>query len=425
MGELWVPPRRCREEDSNLRRLSQRVYSPPPLATRESLRAGHCSPVTQGLPAFGKDGFGARRHQVDAVGSPGRRPRLRLPRRPWRRSNAAHQRQRGELVGRMLTLAGSIAALVAIAAGLAIAGSARADDDDDDDRPRVVRFSTFNASLNRNTAGELVTDLSMPNAVTPGTTQAKVIAEIVQRNRPDVLLINEFDFVPNNQAAESIPDELPVHQPERRFTDPLPISLYRAVQHRHRLRLRSEQQRFRRHDPRRVRLRRRCARFRCVPGPVRHGRLLEVSDPHEPDPHLPEVPVEGHAEREAARHRRDPGTQRLVLTRGARDLPPLVQEPLGHSHSHRRGDGALPDEPSDATGLRRNRGPQWKAKLRRDPLLRGLHSGGSTASYIYDDAGKRGGLKRGELFVIAGDQNSDPRDGDSIPGWPSSYSSIR
>jgi geranylgeranyl reductase family protein len=30
----------CREEDSNLRRLSQRVYSPPPLAARESLRAG-------------------------------------------------------------------------------------------------------------------------------------------------------------------------------------------------------------------------------------------------------------------------------------------------------------------------------------------------------------------------------------------------
>jgi hypothetical protein len=29
---------RCREEDSNLRRLSQRVYSPPPLAARESLR---------------------------------------------------------------------------------------------------------------------------------------------------------------------------------------------------------------------------------------------------------------------------------------------------------------------------------------------------------------------------------------------------
>ena len=36
--------------------------------------------------------------------------------------------------------------------------------------------------------------------------------------------------------------------------------------------------------------------------------------------------------------------------------------------------------------------------------------------YIYDDAGVSGGLKPGSLFVIAGDQNSDPLDGDSIPG---------
>jgi hypothetical protein len=33
--------------------------------------------------------------------------------------------------------------------------------------------------------------------------------------------------------------------------------------------------------------------------------------------------------------------------------------------------------------------------------------------YIYDDRGRRGGLKRGEHFVIAGDQNADPFDGDS------------
>jgi len=38
------------------------------------------------------------------------------------------------------------------------------------------------------------------------------------------------------------------------------------------------------------------------------------------------------------------------------------------------------------------------------------------AGYIYDDEGQFGGLKPGELFVIAGDQNSDPVDGDSIPG---------
>jgi hypothetical protein len=37
-------------------------------------------------------------------------------------------------------------------------------------------------------------------------------------------------------------------------------------------------------------------------------------------------------------------------------------------------------------------------------------------AYIYDDAGTRGGLANGARFVIAGDQNSDPLDGDSIPG---------
>ena len=36
--------------------------------------------------------------------------------------------------------------------------------------------------------------------------------------------------------------------------------------------------------------------------------------------------------------------------------------------------------------------------------------------YVYDDDGRRGGLRPGAFFVIAGDQNSDPLDGDSIPG---------
>jgi Endonuclease/Exonuclease/phosphatase family len=38
------------------------------------------------------------------------------------------------------------------------------------------------------------------------------------------------------------------------------------------------------------------------------------------------------------------------------------------------------------------------------------------SGYIYDDAGVHGGLASGELFVIAGDQNSDPLDGESMTG---------
>lgn len=60
-----------------------------------------------------------------------------------------------------------------------------------------VRFATFNASLNRAAAGQLVTDLS-----TPDNDQAREVAEVVQRNRADVQLINEFDYVPGNAAAD-------------------------------------------------------------------------------------------------------------------------------------------------------------------------------------------------------------------------------
>ncbi len=62
-----------------------------------------------------------------------------------------------------------------------------------------VRFATFNASLNRGNAGELITDLS-----TPDNEQAKVIAEIIQRSNPDVLLINEFDY--NEDEPQAAPE---------------------------------------------------------------------------------------------------------------------------------------------------------------------------------------------------------------------------
>jgi uncharacterized repeat protein (TIGR01451 family) len=56
-----------------------------------------------------------------------------------------------------------------------------------------IRFSQFNASLNRNIEGQLFADLSTPNS-----TQAKAVAEIIQLNNPDVLLINEFDYASAN-----------------------------------------------------------------------------------------------------------------------------------------------------------------------------------------------------------------------------------
>jgi hypothetical protein len=68
----------------------------------------------------------------------------------------------------------------------------------------TVRIATFNASLNRNAAGDLVRDLS-----TSGNAQARVIAEFIQRTDPDIILINEFDYVENGLAATLFRDSYP------------------------------------------------------------------------------------------------------------------------------------------------------------------------------------------------------------------------
>jgi 3-phytase/alkaline phosphatase D len=62
--------------------------------------------------------------------------------------------------------------------------------------PSTIRFSQFNASLNRNLEGQLVADLSTPN-----NAQVRAVAEIIQRTNPDVLLINEFDYVESDPLA--------------------------------------------------------------------------------------------------------------------------------------------------------------------------------------------------------------------------------
>jgi 3-phytase/alkaline phosphatase D len=64
----------------------------------------------------------------------------------------------------------------------------------------TVRFATFNASLNRDASGELLSDLANPLAngvptnVANRILQARNVAEILQRIDADVLLVNEFDL---------------------------------------------------------------------------------------------------------------------------------------------------------------------------------------------------------------------------------------
>jgi endonuclease/exonuclease/phosphatase family metal-dependent hydrolase len=61
-------------------------------------------------------------------------------------------------------------------------------------RKRTVRVATFNVSLNRREAGELREDLSK------GSQQAGQVATILRTVRPDVVLLNEFDYDESGEA---------------------------------------------------------------------------------------------------------------------------------------------------------------------------------------------------------------------------------
>ena len=79
--------------------------------------------------------------------------------------------------------------------------------------PEAVRFATFNASINRGAAGVALSDLSAPfDPAEPDAllrlrrNQAANVAEVIQRVRPEVLLINEFDYVDGPIEANAMTD---------------------------------------------------------------------------------------------------------------------------------------------------------------------------------------------------------------------------
>jgi hypothetical protein len=64
------------------------------------------------------------------------------------------------------------------------------------------------------------------------------------------------------------------------------------------------------------------------------------------------------------------------------------------------------DGPEDRNGLRNHDEIRFWAE----------YIGGEQQAWIRYDQGKRGGISAGAPFVVAGDQNADPKDGDSVSG---------
>ena len=75
------------------------------------------------------------------------------------------------------------------------------------------------------------------------------MAEIIQRANPDIVLLNEFDFVAGRRRRRPVPRQLPRGAAGHRRRGRVPVRVRRPVEHRHRERLRPQQQRRDGHHP--------------------------------------------------------------------------------------------------------------------------------------------------------------------------------
>ena len=281
---------------------------------------------------------------------------------------------------------------------------------------KPVRFATFNASLNRNAAGQALADLSTPDNV-----QASNVAEIIQRVRPDVLLINEFDYYaptaehPEGPLVEAFRDN------------------YLALPHNG-----------------------------AAPIDYPHSFVAESNtgissgfDLNNFGGTVTTVGAAGYGD-DSFGFGQFPGQFGMVVysrfpisTKDIRTFQHFLWKDMPGAK--------LPDDPAfpgtadwyspaELAVFRLSSKSHWDVpiKIRGEtvhflvshptpPVFDGVEDRNGTrnfdeirlwadyitptaSGYIYDDAGTYGGLAAGQRFVIAGDQNSDPLDGDSIPG---------
>jgi Endonuclease/Exonuclease/phosphatase family len=301
--------------------------------------------------------------------------------------------------------------LLLAAVALLVLAPAAATASDRDSESDSVRFATFNLSLNRSAAGLLVEHLSHPEVDDVFRRQARNNAEVIQRVRPDVLLINEFDFAPqavelfrknflevsqngarpidyryayiapsntgvatgfdlnNNGAIVTTPGALGYGDDAFGF-GAFPGQFGMVVYSKYPI-LREHVRTFQ------------FFRWKDMP-----GALL-------PDDSATPAPADWYSADELNVFR--------LSSKSHWDLPLRIKGKTVHflvSHPT----PPVFDGPEDRNGKRNHDEIRFWA----DYI--------SGASYIYDDGGVPGGLEAGDRFVIAGDQNSDPVDGDSVPG---------
>jgi endonuclease/exonuclease/phosphatase family metal-dependent hydrolase len=264
----------------------------------------------------------------------------------------------------------------------------------------TVRFATFNVSMYREVQGALLAELADPRQE-----QARRAAAILQEVRPDVVLLNEFDWDAGGEALRRFHDRFlavsqdgrePLHYPYRYVAEsntgiPSGFDLDRDGRADHPPGTReygNDAFGYGVHPGEYAMAV--LSRYPIPQGEVRTFRLLRWS-------RMPGalIPREWYGEA-ASRELRLSSKNHvdLPIDIGGRIVHLLASHPTPPSF----------DGPEDRNGRRNHDEIRfWSLYLDAAP----------GAGWLVDDQGRAGGLAAGAAFVIAGDLNSDPFDGSS------------
>jgi len=264
---------------------------------------------------------------------------------------------------------------------------------------RSVRFATYNTSLYSEAGGGLIARLDT------GDDRAARIAAVIQHQRPDVLLLNEFDYDDQHAAADLFQrdylavgqfGQAPIRYPHRYLAPvntgvPSGMDLDRDGK----IQGGNDAFGFGLHPGQFGMLV--LSRFPFDPALVRTFQLFAWKDlpgacsPVDPASGGPWYPPEVW--------------ERLRLSSKSHwDLP--IETPAGTIHF-------LASHPTPPVFD----GPEARNRWRNHDEIRlwAEYLSAGDKPWLCDDQGRRGGLAADALFVIAGDQNADPVDGASAP----------
>lgn len=262
----------------------------------------------------------------------------------------------------------------------------------------TVRFATFNVAMNRERDGQLLEDLETGN-----NAQAKQVAEILQRVRPDVVLLCELDRDPQGKSLEVFCDKY-LQQPQNdqepikytfRFFAPSNTGIDSGID------LDGNGKTGEAND---------AFGFGQFPGQYAMAVLSRFPIDKQqvrtfqkfvwidmPEAHWPQNP-------DTKQDYYPPESKDLFRLSSKSHWAIPMQTPQGTMYfvtAHPT--PPVFDGPEDRNGLRNHDEIRLIADL-VDP---------ERGKYVVDDRGLAGGLPAGSKFVIAGDLNADPNDGDS------------